>query len=279
MPSSFTNKDAGKVMLRPRGVYNPTYTYEPLDMVSHEGATYVAMIEITGITPPDDTCWQLASQVVTDEKFNINSKAPIANDEVTYAINGVRDTFKILGLKNFLKLTDKSTTTEHNVVYTIGSGIVTVYTIDDGAEEGYIKLNWNNEYISLNPGKYHFSGTPREGGGPNTFYLNLVSQDGTTINMNDYGEGFDFVINQRTYLNLYLNFADGISFLYDTEFRPMITYSYDTESDYDHFEPYKDGALITVDDSIDKYSLNPVQNKAIYDFVVREVVGAVLDLY
>lgn len=279
MPSSFTNKDAGKVMLRPRGVYNPTYKYEPLDMVSHEGATYVAMIEITGITPPDDTCWQLASQVVTDEKFNINSKAPIANDEVTYAINGVRDTFKILGLKNFLKLTDKSTTTEHNVVYTIGSGIVTVYTIDDGAEEGYIKLNWNNEYISLNPGKYHFSGTPREGGGPNTFYLNLVSQDGTTINMNDYGEGFDFVINQRTYLNLYLNFADGISFLYDTEFRPMITYSYDTESDYDHFEPYKDGALITVDDSIDEYSLNPVQNKAIYDFVVREVVGAVLDLY
>lgn len=273
MPSSFTNKDAGKVMLRPRGVYNPEATYEPLDMVSYQGASYVAVIEVTNVTPPNDTYWHLATESYTDEHFNIASRNPVANDEVTWAINGIRDALRSIGIKNLLDPGSPSGS-KTGLTYSTSNGIIRV----DGTStsDGYLALVTNGG-ITLGPGKYHFSGCPSDGG-VNRFYLRLDSISGDTIDLNDYGEGFDFVLNNRTSFNLEFVYATNLTFD-NLELRPMVTYTFDTESDYNHFVPSNKGAIITVDDEIDRYSTNPVQNKVIYQYIDDMIVSAVNGSY
>lgn len=52
----------GKVSVTPRGDYNAGTTYHALDIVGHEGGSYLAMKEVTGIEPSNDqTNWMQLS--------------------------------------------------------------------------------------------------------------------------------------------------------------------------------------------------------------------------
>lgn len=49
----------GKVSLTPRGAYSQSATYEALDIVTYNGSSYIVLQSATGITPPNDTYYQL----------------------------------------------------------------------------------------------------------------------------------------------------------------------------------------------------------------------------
>lgn len=44
---------AGRILIMPKGPYDASVTYEMLDMVSHNGSTWVAKKTAVGITPSD----------------------------------------------------------------------------------------------------------------------------------------------------------------------------------------------------------------------------------
>ena len=52
---------AGRVLLMPKGAYNPLTTYEMLDIVSYNGSSYIAKGTTTGNLPTDGTYWQLSA--------------------------------------------------------------------------------------------------------------------------------------------------------------------------------------------------------------------------
>lgn len=52
---------AGRVLLMPKGAYNPLTTYEMLDIVSYNGSSYIAKGTTTGNLPTDTTYWQLSA--------------------------------------------------------------------------------------------------------------------------------------------------------------------------------------------------------------------------
>ena len=52
---------AGRVLLMPKGAYNPSTTYEILDIVSYNGSSYIAKGTTTGNLPTDTTYWQLSA--------------------------------------------------------------------------------------------------------------------------------------------------------------------------------------------------------------------------
>ena len=51
----------GKVAYTPRGEYAADKTYQPLDVVSYEGSSYVALAETTGVLPTDETYFALVA--------------------------------------------------------------------------------------------------------------------------------------------------------------------------------------------------------------------------
>ena len=50
--------NAGKVLLRPRGNYNASTSYEILDVVKYNHDSYVAKTSTTGHVPTDTAYWQ-----------------------------------------------------------------------------------------------------------------------------------------------------------------------------------------------------------------------------
>lgn len=52
---------AGRVLLMPKGAYDPSTTYEMLDIVSYNGSSYIAKGTTTGNLPTDTTYWQLSA--------------------------------------------------------------------------------------------------------------------------------------------------------------------------------------------------------------------------
>lgn len=52
---------AGRVLIMPKGDYNPSVTYEMLDLVSYNGSSYIAKGTTTGNLPTNTTYWQLSA--------------------------------------------------------------------------------------------------------------------------------------------------------------------------------------------------------------------------
>lgn len=274
MANEFSIRDAGKVMLRPRGRYNPNAVYEILDMVSHEGASYVAINnEISGIAPSDDGInWQLVCQTNVDDQLDSSSANAISNRETSKAFDSVRDALKLIGIKNLLDIGRPAGATKGVSYNTSDDGI----TILNGMaiDSGYISLI-NDHSILLKPGKYHFSGCPA-GGSVNTYYLRIFNSDMDSYI--DFGDGVYFDVSEPTGFNLEFVFGVNSSFN-NFELKPMITYGYDSENSYDDFEPYHKGATVAVDEEISSVSKNPVQNKVIYKYINDMITVAINDKY
>ena len=52
----------GRVSIVPRGEYDPKAAYLRLDLVQHRGASYLALHELTGVTPSDGEDWMLVAE-------------------------------------------------------------------------------------------------------------------------------------------------------------------------------------------------------------------------
>lgn len=53
----------GKISICPKGEYDSTVTYQPLDMVSYNGNSFLARAESKGIAPADGDDWQAISEI------------------------------------------------------------------------------------------------------------------------------------------------------------------------------------------------------------------------
>ena len=67
-----TTYTLGKVGLNPRSVYNADAAYEKLDIVSHNGSSYVALDSCTGVDPTDASKWMLLTQGTAAPAFEQN---------------------------------------------------------------------------------------------------------------------------------------------------------------------------------------------------------------
>ena len=83
---------AGRVLLMPKGAYNPLTTYEMLDIVSYNGSSYIAKGTTTGNLPTDTTYWQLSAY--GGQAANIAGNfAELESSSVATAIHYVDDIF------------------------------------------------------------------------------------------------------------------------------------------------------------------------------------------
>lgn len=64
----------GKVALTPRGAYSSTTTYEKLDVITHNGSSYIVLQSCTGQTPPNAMYYQLIAS-----KGNAGTNGSAAN--------------------------------------------------------------------------------------------------------------------------------------------------------------------------------------------------------
>lgn len=94
-----TDTVIGKVSLTPKGPYSAAAQYEPLDVVSYQGSSYIVRKPCTGITPQEGETYMLAAAKgeqgdtggVTMEQVNaaIDEAITGAIEEVYY---GTQDT-------------------------------------------------------------------------------------------------------------------------------------------------------------------------------------------
>ena len=86
-----TTNTLGKVVVTPKGEYDATITYEPLDIVSNNGSTYICLESCTGVTPGSNaTKWMLLASDTYTLSLNGNvltlSGSSGSSSSVTFAI-------------------------------------------------------------------------------------------------------------------------------------------------------------------------------------------------
>lgn len=82
---------AGRVAMIPKGDYDATVTYQILDVVRYNDASYVAKKSSTGILPTDTEYWMLMTQdgLLVDDAFSETSTNPVQNKVVNEAIQNI----------------------------------------------------------------------------------------------------------------------------------------------------------------------------------------------
>lgn len=56
----------GRILIIPKGTYDSTVTYSPLDLVSHNGRAWFCRKECKGIEPIEGEYWQIALEVTAE---------------------------------------------------------------------------------------------------------------------------------------------------------------------------------------------------------------------
>lgn len=82
---------AGRVAMIPKGDYDATVTYQILDIVRYNDASYVAKKSSTGMLPTDTEYWMLMTQdgLLVDDAFSETSTNPVQNKVVNEAIQNI----------------------------------------------------------------------------------------------------------------------------------------------------------------------------------------------
>ena len=68
----------GKVSICPKGKYDSTVTYQPLDMVSYNGGSFIARTECTGIEPTAGEVWQEVTRA--DKEYALIEETTLTED-------------------------------------------------------------------------------------------------------------------------------------------------------------------------------------------------------
>ena len=148
------DRDAGKLLITPKGEYNGSTTYEVLDAVYYITSTvkgvYVAKTTTTGNLPTDTTKWQLLidlSTFVTDAEVATASTAGLVKPD------GITDEVNALGILTALGVVIKaeidSTATAYGAAWLkVGSA-----TLTPSAKQMYRVTESGHEYL------YYWNGT------------------------------------------------------------------------------------------------------------------------
>lgn len=82
---------AGRVAMIPKGDYDATVTYQILDIVRYNDASYVAKKSSTGMLPTDTEYWMLMTQdgLLVDDALSETSERPAQNKVVNEAIQNI----------------------------------------------------------------------------------------------------------------------------------------------------------------------------------------------
>src|SRR5574344_1042546 len=77
---SITTTNLGKVAIVPKGAYDNATQYERLDLVTHGGASYLALKSNLGVVPigNTDANWQLLAQNGVDTYMNVTLEVPLS---------------------------------------------------------------------------------------------------------------------------------------------------------------------------------------------------------
>ena len=70
-------KDAGRILIMPKGNYDENTEYEMLDLVFSDGASWIAKKNVKGIKPTDETTehWmRMCSSVDSDAWLSLSNK-------------------------------------------------------------------------------------------------------------------------------------------------------------------------------------------------------------
>lgn len=72
---------AGRVAIVPKGEWSQSVTYDKLDLVTHNGNTFIAYKSSVGVTPVDGDTWMLVMQSIDPQEIDniINGTTPVGN--------------------------------------------------------------------------------------------------------------------------------------------------------------------------------------------------------
>lgn len=72
---------AGRVAIVPKGEWSQSVTYDKLDLVTHNGNTFIAYKSSVGVTPVDGDTWMLVMQGIDPQDIDniINGTTPVGN--------------------------------------------------------------------------------------------------------------------------------------------------------------------------------------------------------
>lgn len=72
----------GKVSVCPKGTYDANATYQPLDIVTYNGNSFMARTESTGVTPTDGENWQRLTEQ-KERRFGLIESITLTEDTKT----------------------------------------------------------------------------------------------------------------------------------------------------------------------------------------------------
>jgi len=140
---------AGRVLLMPKGDYDPTTTYEMLDIVSYNGSSYIAKSTTIGNLPTNTTYWQLSAY--GGQAANLAGNfAPLETTEYASRAYAIDDIF----VDKDSQLVIATTTINIGDEIEIGSNCdaTTMAELLDAIENRYDALDQRNrKLVGINP--------------------------------------------------------------------------------------------------------------------------------
>ena len=81
---------AGRVAIVPKGEWSQSVTYDKLDLVTHNGNTFVAYKSSVGVEPIDGDTWMLVMQGIDPQEIDniINGTTPVGNAKDADTVDG-----------------------------------------------------------------------------------------------------------------------------------------------------------------------------------------------
>ena len=145
---------AGRILIMPKGEYNAETEYEMLDLVSHNGKSWLAKKNAVGIEPREENAeyWQ--------DMFNINAETFGAlsknGGDLEGNLNIIRD-----GAIASLKLSDSNSPTHASVQYNPTSKSAVFRNFTSDTDNVYVQLLGNDADIKNILNLWAGSGTPK----------------------------------------------------------------------------------------------------------------------
>ncbi len=94
---------AGRILLIPRGRYDSTVTYQMLDVVLHNGVSWVCKCEVTGVEPSDQAIeWQRFTEDIYKDVIGDADISGIGDGTVTGILLHLNDKLsRVLYVESF----------------------------------------------------------------------------------------------------------------------------------------------------------------------------------
>lgn len=123
---------AGRVAIVPKGEWSQSVTYDKLDLVTHNGNTFIAYKSSVGVTPVDGDTWMLILEGVDPQDIDniIDGTTPVGN-ALQLGGKGASEYAKTADLANYLPINGTGTMTG---AVNLGNGLGYVHSYSNKTE-------------------------------------------------------------------------------------------------------------------------------------------------